>query len=129
MIEALLMVVLVAVASKAALDAWFDGSIFDTPRAYAEAWAYSDSTILLLLGELLTCRFCLGYHVTFWLTLLCCFTDFNFIPLVPVWLAARAVEGFIDNKLGVRDEQQQAETPRGDGQDEGHDPSPHRDDT
>ena len=123
MLEAILTVVIVAAASKAALDAWFEGSIFATFRAYAEVWAYSDNKALLLLGELLTCRFCLGYHVTFWLALLCCFNNFNFIPLVPVWLAARAVEGFIENRYGAKADEQ-ATTLGSDGQDAGYNPKP-----
>lgn len=124
MLESILAAFIVAVASKAALDAWFEGSIFATFRAHAEAWAYSDNKLLLLLGELLTCRFCLGYHVTFWLALLCCFNNLNFIPLVPVWLAARAIEGLIENRFGAK-EDEQATAHGSDGQDEGHDSESH----
>ncbi len=59
-------------ASRAVLAAWFEGSIFAGARATAEAW---DNW----LGELLGCRFCLSYHVPFWLLVV------GYVP--GLWLA------------------------------------------
>ena len=92
MIEAILCSLMVAMASKAALDAFFDGSVFATIRAYWEAMKYSDRKIVSIVGELLSCRFCLGYHVTFWLSVLCCINGISWLLLVPVALASRAIE-------------------------------------
>ncbi len=104
LIEAILTSLIVAVASKAALDAWFYGTLFSTARAHTEAWRESNSLHTSLAGELLSCRFCLGYHVSFLITVLCCFNDLSFILLVPVWLAARAVEHEVELELRRRDE-------------------------
>lgn len=80
------------VAAKAALDCWFLGSVFADWRARAEdardngGWA-----IARFVGGALSCRFCLSYHVTFWLAIL----SLAVLPtawMVPaVWLAAQAV--------------------------------------
>lgn len=92
MVEAIFCAVLVAIASKAALDAFFEGSLFAMARAYGEAMKYSDRKIVSIVGELLSCRFCLGYHVTFWLSVLCCISGISWLLLVPVALASRAIE-------------------------------------
>lgn len=92
MTEALLYAIMAALASRAAMDAWFEGSIFATARAYSEAWRYSDTKMTSLLGELLTCRFCLGYHVTFWFSVLYCINGASWLLLLPVALTARALE-------------------------------------
>lgn len=79
-------------AAKAALDCWFLGALFADWRARAQdardngRWAFTR-----LLGGALSCRFCLSYHVTFWLAIL----SLAALPtawLVPaVWLAGQAV--------------------------------------
>lgn len=104
MLDALLASLLVTLAARAALDAWFEGSIFATARAYAEAWKYSDTKVTALFGELLSCRFCLGFHVTFWLAVLCCIAGISWLLLVPVALAARALEFQIYLELKEEDE-------------------------
>ena len=102
--DVFLAVVVVALASKAALDAWFEGSVFATARAHTEVWKYSDRKGVALIGDLMTCRFCLGYHVCFWLSFLCCFRNYEFVLLVPTALAARAVEYHIDLALRRKDD-------------------------
>lgn len=87
---------LVGLAAKAALDAWLLGSLFAPARARFEYWRDDGEwAATRLLGELMVCRFCLGYHVTFWLTILT-------LPIVPtawllplVWLGGRAVERMV----------------------------------
>ena len=100
MIEAILCTVLVAVASKAALDAFFEGSLFAMARAYTEAMKYSDRKTVSLIGDLFSCRFCLGYHVCFWLSVLCCINGISWLLLVPVALAARAIEHQLYLEIG-----------------------------
>ena len=102
--DVFLAVVVVALASKAALDAWFEGSVFATARAHTEVWKYSDRKGVALIGDLMTCRFCLGYHVCFWLSFLCCFRNYEFVLLVPTALAARAVEYHIELALRRKDD-------------------------
>jgi len=83
-------------ASKAVLDVWFNGSIFSWHRAWAEllrdegAWKVSR-----LLGELLTCRFCLSYHTSLWFTL-CCIPILPWWALAPWWFAVRTAARFVD---------------------------------
>lgn len=92
-LTAVLYAALVGLASVAVLDAWLLGSLFAGQRARCEYWRdEGDWRATRLLGELLTCRFCLGYHVSFWLAILT-------MPLVPtawpfplVWLGGRAIE-------------------------------------
>jgi len=101
---------LVGLAAVAVLDAGLLGSLFAGWRARFEYWRDEGNwRATRLLGELLTCRFCLGYHVTFWLSILT-------LPLVPtawlfpfVWLGGRTVERLIhkrldDDKPEVKDE-------------------------
>lgn len=102
--DVFLAVVVVALASKAALDAWFEGSVFATARAHTEVWKYSDRKGVSLIGDLMTCRFCLGYHVCFWLSFLCCFRNYEFVLLVPTALAARAMEYHIELALRRKDD-------------------------
>ena len=102
--DVFLAVVVVALASKAALDAWFEGTIFATARAHTEVWKYSDRKGIALIGDLMTCRFCLGYHVCFWLSFLCCFRNYEFVLLVPTALAARAMEYHIELALRRKDD-------------------------
>lgn len=109
MIEALLTTLIIALASKGTLDAWFDGTIFSTARAHAEAWRESNSAYTSLAGELLSCRFCLGYHVSFWITVLCCFNGLSLILLLPVWLASRAIEHEVELEIRRRNERRDNE--------------------
>jgi hypothetical protein len=53
--------IVLALAARACLDAWFEGSLFADWRARAEVW---DNWLGVLLG----CRFCLAYHMP-WLVL------------------------------------------------------------
>jgi hypothetical protein len=102
--ETILLIIITAVSTKGALDAWFEGSLFATARAYTEAWKYSDSTSVSLIGELFTCRFCLGYHVAFYLATICCYSisDFSMLPLIA--LSARVVESELEKIIRRFDE-------------------------
>ena len=92
MIDVLIATFLVAAASKAVLDAWFEGSIFGTARAYAEAWKVSDRWVVSHFGELLSCRFCLGYHASFIMAGIFYFLLPDWVILLVVALAARGIE-------------------------------------
>lgn len=92
MIDVLICVFLIVFATKAVLDAWFEGSVFATARAYAEAWKESDKTIVRLFGELLSCRFCLGYHASFVFSIMCCAFISNWLLIFLVSFAARGME-------------------------------------
>lgn len=92
MIDVLIATFLVAAASKATLDAWFEGTIFGTARAYAEAWKVSDRWVVSTFGELLSCRFCLGYHASFILSCIFYFLLPDWTILLVVALAARGIE-------------------------------------
>lgn len=92
MVDVLIATFLVAAASKATLDAWFEGTIFGTARAYAEAWKVSDRWVVSIFGELLSCRFCLGYHASFNLSCIFYFLLPDWIILLVVALAARGIE-------------------------------------
>lgn len=64
--------VAVALAAGAIIEVWHKGSLFDTARAYAQAWqdvTPHDSARGKLL-ELINCPFCKSYHVPFYLFLL-----------------------------------------------------------
>lgn len=95
-LSAVMYALLVGLAAVAVLDAWLDGSLFADGRARCEFWRdEGERKATRLLGELLTCRFCLGYHVTFWLAILT-------LPLLPtawllpfIWLGGRAVERIV----------------------------------
>lgn len=104
MVDVLITVCLVAVATKAALDAWFEGSVFATARAYSEAWKESNSKILSLVGELLTCRFCLGYHMAFIFSITACLFLDNWLLLILVAFAARGMEYEVERLLRRFDE-------------------------
>ncbi len=101
-LSAVLFAALVGLASVAVLDAWHLGSLFAGLRARSEYWRDEGGwAATRLLGELLTCRFCLGYHVSFWLSILT-------LPLVPtawllpfVWLGGRAVERLVGREAGT----------------------------
>jgi hypothetical protein len=92
MIDVLIVTFLVVAAAKAVLDAWLEGSIFATARAYAEAWKESDRRVVRLFGELLSCRFCLGYHVSFILSVMFCCLLPSWVLIAVVALAARGIE-------------------------------------
>jgi hypothetical protein len=102
MIDVLICVLLVTFATKAVLDAWFEGSVFAIGRAYAEAWKSSDKKITSLLGELLSCRFCLGYHVSFLLSITCCAFISNWLLIFLITFAARGMEYEINRLLEAK---------------------------
>lgn len=104
MIDVLITTLLVAVATKAALDAWFEGSVFSVARAYAEAWKESDKKIVSLFGELLSCRFCLGYHASFIFSIMCCLFIGNWVLVLLVAFAARGFEYEMEKVLRRLDE-------------------------
>jgi hypothetical protein len=61
----------VTLASGAVIDVWHKGSIFETPRAYAQAMQdiTPRETIKGRLLELINCPFCKSYHIPFYLFL------------------------------------------------------------
>ena len=85
-------VLVTALAERALAGAWFDGSLFAGWRAAGQSMRDDGSWRLTrFVGGAVSCPFCLGYHLTFWLAAL-------WIPLLPawwlaapVWLAARYV--------------------------------------
>lgn len=97
MIDGLITTLLVTAATKAALDAWFEGSIFSLARAYGEAWKASDRKIVSLFGELISCRFCLGYYASFIFS--CCLLFDNWLLVLLVTFAARGIEFEIERFL------------------------------
>lgn len=100
----IILIIIAAVSTKGALDAWFEGSLFATARAYTEAWGYSDNRCVSLIGELFTCRFCLGYHVSFYISAVCCYSISEFSLLIPMALSARVIEGEIEKIIRRLDE-------------------------
>ena len=92
---------LVGLAAAAVLEAGLLGSLFAGWRARFEYWRDEGNwRVTRFFGELLTCRFCLGYHVTFWLSIMT-------LPLIPtawllpfVWLGGRTVERLVHRRLG-----------------------------
>jgi len=60
LVELITYFITVVFATDAALRAWFYGSLFQKWREYF----YNKPG---LLGDLLSCPFCLSYHVVFWL--------------------------------------------------------------
>ena len=72
----LIEVVLLALATGAAVDVWFNGSIFASHRARVETWEN-------WLSELMGCSLCLNYQTAIWLT-----CGLWVLPLfVPGWFA------------------------------------------
>jgi hypothetical protein len=63
--------VAVALAAGAIIEVWHKGSIFETARAYAQAWQdiTPQETAKGRLLELINCPFCKSYHVPFYLFL------------------------------------------------------------
>lgn len=51
------------------LELWFEGSIFARPRAGLEAWAADANRAFRFVGELFTCRLCLGTWVCLFVSL------------------------------------------------------------
>lgn len=93
--EMLVAALLVALATRATLDCWMQGSIFSRGRARMELWRDDDFYFYRrLLGELMTCRFCLAYHVAFWLAVLAVGWTFH-LPVV--WLTAVCLTRLLDN--------------------------------
>lgn len=62
----------VVFAAGAVIEVWHKGSIFDTARAYVQAWqdATDPDSFKGKFYELLTCPFCQSYHVPLYLFLL-----------------------------------------------------------
>ena len=86
-----------AAAAKAALDCWFLGSLFADWRARAQdARDNGGRAVVRFAGGALSCRFCLSYHVTFWLAIL----SLAVLPsawLMPaVWLASQAAARYAE---------------------------------
>lgn len=59
----------VTLASGAIIEVWHKGSLFDTPRAYAQALqdVTPPGTIKGKLLELIACPFCKSYHIPVYL--------------------------------------------------------------
>lgn len=62
----------IALAAGAIIEVWHKGSIFETARAYAQAWqdVTPYDTIRGKFLELVNCPFCKSYHVPLYLFLL-----------------------------------------------------------
>lgn len=107
MIDVLIGTLMVVFATKSVLDAWFEGSVFALPRAYTEAWKASNSTVVRLAGELLTCRFCLGYHVSFIFSLVCLAYVSDWFIVFLIMFAARGMEyelnRFMESKYDTKE--------------------------
>lgn len=59
--------VLIALAADAITSAWFYGSIFERWRNYFKKLQETGTTrTSWFFGTLLTCNFCLPYHIAFW---------------------------------------------------------------
>jgi hypothetical protein len=62
----------VTLAAGAIIEVWHKGSLFETARAYAQAWqdVTPYDTVRGKLLELVNCPFCKSYHAPFYLFLL-----------------------------------------------------------
>jgi hypothetical protein len=97
-------------AAGAIIEVWHKGSIFDTARAYAQAWqdATPVETLRGRLLELLNCPFCKSYHIPVYLfVLLAVFSWLGNFPggLVRIFiygLAATRIGNIIDGLLPAR---------------------------
>lgn len=107
--DTLLRAVLVALAARALLDLWLEGDLFSPWRSNLEEWrtlwrsgAKAPRLRLMgFLGKLLTCRFCLGYHVTLWLALLSSWIAAAPQELPFLWLAAVALDHLAERVTAV----------------------------
>ena len=72
MTPTLLDFIAVTLAAGAIIEVWHKGSLFETARAYLQAWqdVTPHNTPRGLLLELINCPFCKSYHVPFYLFLL-----------------------------------------------------------
>lgn len=95
MIVAVMASATLGAATTAALAVWFQGELFDGARAGAEAYRDSPDegfwpSTGRFFGKLLTCPFCLSYHVSAWLVVLAVCVGLLPWEVSPfVWLAAQ----------------------------------------
>jgi len=113
----------VTLATGAIIEVWHKGSIFATPRAYAQAIqdVAKHGSFRALWTELLNCPFCKSYHIPFYLFLGLCLADyFGGIASVGVraivfGLAATRASNLIDGLLPTRMQYEPADTIGTDG--------------
>jgi hypothetical protein len=99
--------IVLTLAASAWVDTWFNGSIFDSWRAYSEAMAdsgYLEKTRLRdLFYEMVTCKFCFSHHtpwilaVAFFLPALFVQPPWDFVLKIPVYSLAATRLGNIIN--------------------------------
>lgn len=102
--------VAVVFAAGAIIEVWHKGSIFETARAYVQAWqdAANPESAKGRLWELLMCPFCKSYHVPVYLLALLLAADWfgGIMPaLIRVFvygLAATRIGNIIDGLLPSR---------------------------
>lgn len=102
--------VAVIFASGAIIEVWHKGSLFETARAYVQAW--QDNSVpdswRGRLWELILCPFCKSYHVPVYLFLLllagdlCSGTIAALVRVVVYGLAATRIGNLIDGLLPAR---------------------------
>ena len=97
----------VVLAAGAVIEVWHKGSIFETPRAYAQAMqdVTPRETLKGRLLELINCPFCKSYHVPLYLFALLLASSWiggglhNAARLVIYSLAATRLSNIIDSLL------------------------------
>jgi len=100
----------VTFATGAIIEVWHKGSIFATPRAYAQAVQNiaKPGSVAGLLTELLNCPFCKSYHVPVYLFLALFLADYlggiacAAVRAIVFGLAATRVSNLIDGLLPSR---------------------------
>lgn len=102
--------VAVIFASGAVIEVWHKGSIFETARAYVQAWqdTAAPESFRGRLWELIMCPFCKSYHVPLYLLLLLLAADWAGSTMAAVArvliysLAATRIGNLIDGLLPPR---------------------------
>jgi hypothetical protein len=97
-------------AAGAIIEVWHKGSIFETARAYVQAWqdVAAPETLKGRLWELLMCPFCKSYHVPVYLFLLLLAGDYvggtiaSLTRVIVYGLAATRIGNLIDGLLPAR---------------------------
>jgi len=100
----------VVFAAGAIIEVWHKGSIFETARAYVQAWQDTSNPESLKgrLWELITCPFCKSYHIPVYLFLLLLAGDWfggtiaALVRVVVYGLAATRIGNIIDGLLPAR---------------------------
>jgi hypothetical protein len=123
LMDKLVDLIAVTLATGAIIEVWHKGSIFATARAYSQAIQdiAKHGSFRALWPELLNCPFCKSYHVPFYLFLALCLADyFGGIASVVVraivfGLAATRASNLIDGLLPTRMQYEPTDTSGTDG--------------